>query len=678
MASYEYSIDGGTNWLNLPANNVTRVRKQASVDELRFNYQASQALTDSPFISYGTAVQVRRDATLIFSGKVSSIPREGAGNSESQQIVISGPWNDLQKVAYQQSWKSYNTSTQTEETITKTRVILGLSATGTRWSATQQISDAVSWAISRGVDLQIGTISTTAQLPLDERDNVTCADVIQAMLRWLPTLNVWIDYSTSPPTFNCVSRASLSSVSKALTDGSNIGIRARYDLQVPGVSITYEKTHSEGNNTWVTTEEDTAGNTGALETVFMTFDLEGSRRTYMSARIEVDEFPVPLINKAFLKKMYPALSELPDEKLFINSVSRDGVENYPRFLVKGMIPDWLTSVNTEDETLTWDISYDLGEGFDIFDSVENQKIQVPVVATDGLTSSYKRTASFDSGENTPTGVATAIYNSWSVLHFEGQFTYEQDECDLIISPGSLFNLSSGRTEWATMDAAVQTLTEQFDEGRTIVQFGPPKRIEADSLVALFRALRTRRFAWSSNQKTSSENDSDGQVEIGGSLPGINTTFIDGQRDQFVVKGNDGTDDHKVDLNPKEITHAESADQGARHLKSREVLLPFLDAGTIKFQKVQILASDLYGTVTTLPDIPDELKDLLSGTANGQIPWWDHANSEWKLSDAPAGANAIPYWDGSKITWTSASSTGGDFPAIQSGGDLDYENTENCS
>lgn len=75
-----------------------------------------------------------------------------------------------------------------------------------------------------------------------------------------------------------------------------------------------------------------------------------------------------------------------------------------------------------------------------------------------------------------------------------------------------------------------------------------------------------------------------------------------------------------------------------------------------------------------------LDELIAGTATGQVLWWDHAvgQKKWKLSDPPGGANAIPYWDGSKMTFTSATSTVGAFPSIQSGGDVDYENTNNCT
>ena len=58
--------------------------------------------------------------------------------------------------------------------------------------------------------------------------------------------------------------------------------------------------------------------------------------------------------------------------------------------------------------------------------------------------------------------------------------------------GNALNLTGGRTEWASMAAPVQTVTESVDEGRTEIGFGPPAHLSPQDLVELLRGTRRRR------------------------------------------------------------------------------------------------------------------------------------------------------------------------------------------
>jgi hypothetical protein len=59
--------------------------------------------------------------------------------------------------------------------------------------------------------------------------------------------------------------------------------------------------------------------------------------------------------------------------------------------------------------------------------------------------------------------------------------------------GQVLNVTAGRTEWATMRALVQTVDDDVDNGRSVIQVGPATHLGAGDLVELLRANRGRRL-----------------------------------------------------------------------------------------------------------------------------------------------------------------------------------------
>ena len=150
-----------------------------------------------------------------------------------------------------------------------------------------------------------------------------------------------------------------------------------------------------------------------------------------------------------------------------------------------------------------------------FDVVFVPMLEKGCFPTDAEEKTYKLLASWDSGESVPTGVAAALYASWSVLHFDGSFVLTESECSGAILPRHAIRISGGRSEWAAMDALVQQVDEDVDSGQTTVRFGPPGQIEANSLVALFRALRGRRYSCKRQDRVTGESNGQTELELSG-------------------------------------------------------------------------------------------------------------------------------------------------------------------
>ena len=57
--------------------------------------------------------------------------------------------------------------------------------------------------------------------------------------------------------------------------------------------------------------------------------------------------------------------------------------------------------------------------------------------------------------------------------------------------GTVLNLVGGRAEWATMNALLQEILDDLDQGHTTLKFGPPGHLTLQDLMEQLRANRTR-------------------------------------------------------------------------------------------------------------------------------------------------------------------------------------------
>ena len=551
IGSSTTAYEDASTFAALGLSNLRRELRSASMDTVTFTHTSLSALTaDSPFTYKATYIVWRKDgaaaAVRWFQGLCLTIPRQGNGRTESQQITLGGPWWYFQEVPYQQPWKVWSLTAEELQDVYKPRVVLGQNAAGARLDSGGQVADVVDWLILRGVPILKGTIDTGTQFPYDEQINLKCSQVVDTMLRYLPDWVAWFDYSTVTPTFHFRKRSNLTPVSISVNGPplSDLNISPRYDLQKPGVKILYEKVNSVDQLVYNTVEEDTAGDTGAYDCVHACFDLQGSTITYLKQKIETAAFPetsdASATKKAWLKAHVPWANQILDADLTVGDITHTPAVHLPNILTKGQVQDWMEKDGTPLTSSTVKISLAVGFIFKNVGAVAVLEfrlinVNVTVKATDAESKTYKELASFDSGEPTPTGVAAALYASWAILHYDGSFTLTEDECLGACTLGSTLNLTDGVTGWATMAALIQSISEDVDTGTTSVTFGPPPALEADSLVGLFRQLRGRRFSAHRLEKTSGESEGTASVELSGVGPNDVPDCLPGEKIMEVWK-----------------------------------------------------------------------------------------------------------------------------------------------
>jgi hypothetical protein len=211
---------------------VTRTLVSQGLDELAFAAEGSAA-DAAPLFPFRSTITLWRNRTAgggsftggqqWFAGLITQTPRAGSPQSESMQYKAVGPWWYLENRVFQQAYENIflgfavagDPTTAMFGQATSSHLFLnqGLSSSAlVKITNGQQIIEALNWALKPFVDasaalpFRIGNVTPNVDVPIDEVRDITCAEVIHKMLRWSPDAVTYFDYTTNPPTFNCVRR----------------------------------------------------------------------------------------------------------------------------------------------------------------------------------------------------------------------------------------------------------------------------------------------------------------------------------------------------------------------------------------------------------------------------------------------------------------------------------------
>lgn len=190
-------------------------------------------------LAFGAAVVVMHGDTVTFRGKIEQPNYEAAG-VERQRIVAYGPWHFLAQTPYLYNFPYYPTAQQTTHAMFKGSA--GAIMTGI---LAQAIAAGI---ISSGSGGDIGT----AQIPPFESYDLSLADAIRSVLRYIPGSHVAFNYATDPPTMFVLPPSSeyLTVLAPPISDCSDVKIRPRHDLVLDGVRIDYEAREVRKTRTW--------------------------------------------------------------------------------------------------------------------------------------------------------------------------------------------------------------------------------------------------------------------------------------------------------------------------------------------------------------------------------------------------------------------------------------------
>ena len=395
-------------------------------------------------------------------------------------------------------------------------------------------------------------------LPYEEVRDTTCLEVIRRQLRFDLGL-LWMDYSTIPPTLHCknykqilgtpgaVKTLDLNDVAGTDTEWN---FTPRYDLQIPEVVINFEYANQANNSTYTTITQLLAppGATGQKpQALVQTIDMQGVQQTISSQPIAVvpinaDSTDTPT-RLAWWKRHEQNLNASNVSGLTITNVAfltLDGVpisKPYANELVGGAITPWMktapTNVNSVEIWVTADSNYtvsDKNSPDPWHKGVKQIKTKITASNAVGIYNSatgryeanYSAVTSETEAEAYPANLAINLYAAFSTLVWEGDITITEDEISGSVQIGNVVNVINGNSDWATMNAVVQSITEDYENGETTIKVGPPQQLGVTDFLDYFRMGRWRR-KWTNPAQLASGRQSGSSSVFGQDVPKENTT-----------------------------------------------------------------------------------------------------------------------------------------------------------
>lgn len=486
------------------------------------------AFDAAPLYSYGDTVSIVRDGTQFFSGKVASRPVYGRAASEGQVVRIVDAWQDLEDTIYQEPWAVGVGS------VDFPIAILGIDDLGDAITTGDQVEAAINYAITAGVDLQLGTVPAGLPLWPAEVRNISVAEVLRISMRLHPDWVPWIDHATTPPTIHVTPRADMTEKTVSVAGAGDVDsfeIERRDDLKPDAVIITYQTASIIDGVTYRSTIKDkwpAAGPDSGPRVMSALVELAGGQMQFQKSRIQTRTIPTADGDAAknWIKLKYPHLKDVPNADIDIVSFSStlladaetlpdpinpratrlvpSTVGDLPRELVRGTIEDWMR-VKVGRVRLDIVIQPDTGAAGASVLAIGKGCPPLTIVATDAVTKIYKGVTHWVAPEAAPAGIAQAVYEALESYQYQGSVTLVREDVTADVWHGRKLNILGGLGEWITMDAAIHQSSFDIDSGTVTLTFGPAPYLAAEDFLELQRMLRGRQPTWmSQEERTSNE------------------------------------------------------------------------------------------------------------------------------------------------------------------------------
>lgn len=526
---------------------LTRERINQMTDVVTFRAEGTPSDAD-PIFAHGSTVRLFQNGTPWFYGRVVQVPGRASAKAEDQLYRLAGPWWYLENLVFQQIWLTTNGVDVTLIPTNKSRLVLSQKSDGTKLATGAAILEVLSYATARGAPITVGAVTPDAIAPYAEALDRSCAEVIRNFLRWTPDATAAFDYTTTPyPTLSIHRRADTPTVTLPAYGApvSGLDLTPRYDLQAPSVVLKFEQTNDIDSDTFTSLIVQPAPSTATgdeLGAMVMTFDLSGARATYHHQPVRTAPIPQSDTSAGVVdwwKGKFAWLKDFDDSVLTVasgtqtltieNPANYPGitVSNLPNELLEGSIAPWM-NLNAAPLLVSATMQYTgtaTDESNAVFGPTNQRVLYTRVIGTNAQTQTYSRLTSATEAEPVPDGLAQALYDAASVLQYDGVLELTEQECSGVAAPGTLLNLTGGRSEWATMAAQIQRIEEAVDLGQTRLIVGPAKHLGHADLATLLRVNRSRRLSYRLNERTSgSGRGNAAKVEGGQQQPRSDSVF----------------------------------------------------------------------------------------------------------------------------------------------------------
>ncbi len=524
-------------------------RKKSATDEF-----SATMLFDKckDLFSIGDWIEVYSDKTRKFAGFITSMPETHTVNATKISIIVKSAWYDLERIIYQQEWKSMLDvgNSTILQTTRRSKLHLGQSSIGNKISSATQILEILQYAISKGAQIQIGGVYVDIAFPMEEAKDLSCAEAIARVMKWIPNASVYLDYSCDG--FPKIYIKTLSQMKTAQLDlqsecVKSINVASRPDLQTNAVSIKYELEYSDGISSWTKLAEDNYpqdADYGGKNAIVMSVELAGLRQTCQVYEISCET--IQPTSPQWWKNLVPALSDAEDLEILEYALKEDS-SKLPRRLVSGTINSAMNFVS-EKEKISAVLKYTNSNG-----DILKKKIGAEFISTNAVSGTYyiRRTTQY--AEPIPSGLARAIYESANALQYDGYTEVLGASAENFI--GCRLNVLGGNLEWTTMLSPVVSTIEDLQSGVLKIKFGVPEHLYSSKISEMFRINRYRKPPTYLDERSSGVSASN-KIYFSGDSAGTNGSQGDVLYSKFVMQG--GDTQGVVSLDVAELNEGECA------------------------------------------------------------------------------------------------------------------------
>jgi hypothetical protein len=558
------------------------ISRKSGPDVAKMTTTLQDATVDAVFSEFDQAAIYYTDPetsekTRRFVGVWTKTPRDFDVTNEAIAYELTGiVYYYLSTTPLQMDALSLNASNLTiPATISKPSGILGLAIDGSQTDMAASVIIALDWCLTvcaaqttSFVPYSIGTLSFNDTIvPYEQVENTSCWQYMLRCMGWCPDVTFIVDYSE--PTTDCpVSismkpRSTLSSATLPMTGGvvSKISkLTPRYDLKVGVVVLKYDTVNTIDGKQYFYQQVDqypTGVSELTLPGLVAYVNLAGGHITSENVMItttdrpisETDSVALPwCMNQAdWLWKQtngsaydydVSGISVLkietvldPNDPAATDPPAGFVLSSLVEELLTGEIKPWMLAPTgggyAAKVTVTATLKYTGNDAKTLAQFTNGQipstyVIYAKMKATSLSSGPFSRLTSTQGSEPVPEGLAELMYNSRSVLHYEGSVELLEQECSGSVTMGNVLNISGGRTEWASMNAQIVGIDEMIDTGVTRISVGPPKVLGISELMDLKRVFVTRAPAWNADAYSTGIADSD---QVNGHMHAHHTSHL---------------------------------------------------------------------------------------------------------------------------------------------------------
>ena len=511
------------NDVDIVSKGVTGLRLEQRVlaaDELQI--MIPEDVSATPWLAAGAAVVLKEHGTdtsdsstwseILFVGKM--VERADDPVSGLVSYRCENAWSEINRVVFEtdRSGDAAN--------FARSHVILGRDGT-TKLSTTSEITTALAWAkavLSNSFDFTVSTGLPSVYPPPDEVVDLTCAEVVERMLRYVPYATTRWDYSQTPPHLyiEAADASSAQSLDLDVVSVAQCQISRRSDRDINGVRVYIERAHTvNGQFDSATVETQASGSTGGVGIVRHTIELEGKKEEKEFNTISIQRWYVWDAIE-LLEQIYPNMFN--SEEYDYTNISTDlgAYALTPYVLLDGEYKDWMDAspsyADFANVALHIEYHQERKDGTQGKDFV--QDISVPMIGGFGLSDgeeTFERVLSTIAEESIG-NIAARIYDARALLQYSGnleillqrgaiefdgsrypnQISVEGKLSDSVLECGKRINLSNGRPEWETMAALISGVGIDFLSRSVSYSIDPPATLSAGDLIAIERANRVRK------------------------------------------------------------------------------------------------------------------------------------------------------------------------------------------